>query len=112
MATKKEDKIPESAKTNGEKNGTDVRSPQVGEPVKTSFDERTSAGAPWLKADGSQDNGAVNLDEPEGARKESAREGNKTTVEETEQAIKDGTVEGRQRILDDEKNGKAKNPVK
>ena len=108
-----ESQVPESAKTHGERTGEGVRTPTVGEPVETSFDERTSAQAPWLKADGAQDNGAVDLSKPEGARASQSREGNKTTVEETEQAIKDGTVEGKQDLADlDKDGGKPKNPVK
>lgn len=92
----------------------DVKSPDeargqvVGEPVTTSFDERTGVAQPFVKADGRQDNGAADLSEPEGARRETTREGSKTTVEETEVAIDKGIVEGHQRVADEEK---AKNPV-
>ena len=94
----------------------DVKSPDelrgqvVGEPVTTSFDERTGVAQPFVKADGTQDNGAADLGEPEGARRESTREGNKTTVEETEVAIDKGIVEGEQKV--DEADEPAKNPVK
>ena len=38
----------------------DSRRGVVGEPVTTSFDERTGAGTPpWQREDGSQDNGAA-----------------------------------------------------
>ena len=106
--------VPESAKTNGEKNGTTVREPQVAEPETRSFDERTSAQAPWLRKDGSQDNGARDLTAPEGARAAQSREGDKTTVEETDKAIKDGVIEGRKQVVpgDDKDLEPAKNPVK
>lgn len=83
---------------------------RVGTPVTTSFDERTGVTQPFVKADGTQDNGAADLGEPEGARRASTREGSKTTVEETEKAIKDGVVEGPQRIKEAE-DEKPKNPV-
>lgn len=108
-----EQQVPESARTNGEKDGRGVRTPTVGEPVTTSFDERTSAVQPFLKADGTQDNGAADLSEPEGARRTTSREGDNTTVEDTEKAIKNGDIEGKQDIADLKRGDvKAKNPVK
>ena len=105
--------IPKSTHTNGERDGRGVRTPTVGEPVKTSFDERTSAVQPFLKADGTQDNGAADLSQPEGARATTAREGDKTTVEETEKAIKEGSVEGPQNMAElNKEDSKPKNPVK
>lgn len=91
----------------------DVKSPDagrqvVGEAVTSSFDERTGVTQPFVRADGRQDNGAKDLSEPEGARRETTREGSKTTVEETEVAIEKGIVEGHQRVAEDEE---AKNPV-
>lgn len=96
------------ARTNPEE-GRGKSEDRVGVPVETSFDERTGVTQPFVKADGSQDNGAADLGEPEGARRETTREGDKTTVEETEKAIKDGVVEGNQRVAKDEP---LKNPVK
>lgn len=63
MATKQtkkvdENKVPDSAKTNGELDGTTVREPSVAEPVTTSFDERTGVALPFMREDGSQDNGS------------------------------------------------------
>lgn len=83
---------------------------EVGEKITTTFDERTGVTQPFVKADGTQDNGAANLEKQEGASRESTRRGDKSTVEETEKAIKEGIVEGEQRIDDAEKE-KPKNPV-
>lgn len=85
---------------------------RVGTPVETSFDERTGVTQPFVKADGTQDNGAPDLSEPEGARRVSTREGDKTTVEETEVAIKKGIVEGEQKLGSKEAKEAPKNPVK
>lgn len=84
---------------------------RVGEPVTSSFDERTGVVQPFVKADGSQDNGAADLSEPEGARRETTREGDKTTVEETNVAIEEGTVEGPQHLGSEEDQNPPKNPV-
>ncbi len=107
-------KTPKSALTNGEKDGRDVRAPQVAEPETRSFDERTGVAQPFLRADGSQDNGARDLSKPEGARRESNRDGNKTTVEETDKAIEEGIVEGGKQVVpgDETELEPAKNPVK
>lgn len=86
-------------------------SDRVGTPVETSFDERTGVTQPFVKADGSQDNGAADLSEPEGARRETTREGDKTTVEETNVAIDEGTVEGPQHLGSEEDQEPPKNPV-
>lgn len=115
MATKQtkkvdENKVPDSAKTNGELDGSTVREPSVAEPVTTSFDERTGVTQPFLRADGSQDNGAEDLEEPEGARRETTREGNQTTVEDTKDAIEDGKLPASDQPDVDEEP--AKNPVK
>lgn len=83
---------------------------RVGEEVKTSFDERTGVTQPFVKEDGTQDNGAPDLEENTGARRASTREGDKTTVEETETAIEEGTVEGNQSFGTDE-DDQPKNPV-
>ena len=83
---------PESARTNGERDGRGVRTPQVGEEVTTSFDERTSAVQPFILEDGTQDNGARDLEEPEGARRTTSREGNQSTVEDTKDAIDKGVI--------------------
>lgn len=84
---------------------------QVGEAVTSSFDERTGVTQPFVRVDGSQDNGAADLGEPEGARRETTREGDKTTVEETDVAIKEGTVSGTQKIGSEEDEAAPKNPV-
>ncbi len=84
---------------------------RVGEPVTSSFDERTGVTQPFVRVDGSQDNGAADLEEPEGARRETTREGDKTTVEETNTAIKEGTISGTQKIGSEEAKEAPKNPV-
>lgn len=84
---------------------------RVGEPVTSSFDERTGVTQPFVRQDGSQDNGAADLGEPEGARRETTREGDKTTVEETNVAIEEGTVSGTQKIGSEEEQAPPKNPV-
>ena len=102
--------VPESARTNGERNGSTVREPQVGEEVTTSFDERTSAVQPFILEDGTQDNGARDLEEPEGARRTTSREGNQSTVEDTKDAIDKGVLPASDQPEVDEEP--AKNPVK
>lgn len=84
---------------------------RVGTPVKSSFDERTGVTQPFVREDGSQDNGAADLEEPEGARRETTREGDKTTVEETNTAIEEGTVSGTQAIGSEQEQNPPKNPV-
>ena len=84
---------------------------RVGEPVTSSFDERTGVAQPFVKADGIQDNGAPDLDENDGARRQTTREGDQTTVEETNTAIEEGTVEGPQHLGSEEAQEPPKNPV-
>lgn len=84
---------------------------RVGEPVTSSFDERTGVTQPFVRVDGSQDNGAADLEEPEGARRETTREGERTTVEETNTAIEEGTISGTQKIGSEEEQAAPKNPV-
>jgi hypothetical protein len=84
---------------------------RVGTPVTSSFDERTSVTQPFVTPDGRQDNGAPDLSRPEGARRQTAREGDKTTVEETNVAIKEGTISGNQKLGSEEAQEPAKNPV-
>lgn len=58
-----EGNVPESAKTNGETNGTAaIREGVVGEPVKTSFDERTQNLQPFIQ-DGKQVTGEESIEE-------------------------------------------------
>lgn len=96
-------KVPESAQVEGRG--------EVGEKVTSSFDERTSVALPFVKADGSQDNGLADLSDADGARRETAREGNNTTVEDTEVAIENGDVIGNQSAGSKESKEAPKNPV-
>lgn len=95
----------------GDQTDANVRAGQVGEKVTTSFDERTGVTQPFVMPDGTQDNGLRNPEKAEGARAESTREGEATTVEETDKAIKEDIVEGPQRTVDDAAKDKPKNPV-
>lgn len=70
--------------------------PRIADEPATTFDERTSSAQPFMTPDGRQDNGQENLDEVEGSRGRSSREGNTSTVEETDKAIDEGIVEGQQ----------------
>lgn len=107
--------IPDSALTNGQKDGRGQGT--VGEPETTSFNERTAVRQPFILEDGTQDNGARDLELQDGARGEATRLGNNTVREDTRQAIKDGkipasdqpegTLPGEEREED-----KVKNPVK
>lgn len=106
------DKIPESAMTNGQKNGEGAG--VVGEAVETSFNERTAVRQPFILENGQQDNGARDLDKIDGARGESTRLGNNTVREDTRQAIKDGKIPASDQpegTLKGEEEP-AKNPVK
>lgn len=105
---------PKSAYPKNSDNGAGAgREPQVGEPVTSTFDERTSTAQPFLMADGRQDNGARDLDAPEGAKGATSREGDNTTVEETDKAIEEGTVEGGKQVVPGDPTDleKPKNPV-
>lgn len=115
MATKQTNEDEVKPFEDGRTNPEEVRAKstdRVGTPVETSFDERTGVAQPFLRQDGSQDNGAADLDEQEGARRETTREGNNTTVEDTEVAIKEGVVEGPQKLGSKEAKEAPKNPVK
>lgn len=87
------------------------RKPQVGEPVTSSFDERTGVTQPFVMSDGSQDNGAPKPEDVDGASRRTTREGESTTVEDTNVAIKEGTVEGPQHLGSEEAQEPPKNPV-
>lgn len=84
-------KVPESARTNGEKRDTG-RTPTVGEPETRSFNERTAVRQPFILDDGTQDNGARDLSEIDGAKGRSTREGDQSTREDTKDAIDKGLV--------------------
>lgn len=112
MGTKQSEQNKVDAPFSGDvKSPDEARGQQVGTPVTSSFDERTGVTQPFVKADGSQDNGAADLSEPEGARRQTTREGDKTTVEETNVAIKEGSVSGTQKIGSEEDRAAPKNPV-
>lgn len=97
----------------GDQSSPDVREGKVGEKVSTSFDERTGVTQPFVLANGVQDNGLRNPEKAEGARRSATRDNeNTTTVEETDKAIKEGIVEGKQTPIDDVAEEKPKNPVK
>lgn len=84
---------------------------RVGVPVESSFDERTGVTQPFVMPDGTQDNGAPKPEDVDGASRTSTREGDKTTVEETNVAIKEGTVSGPQKLGSQEAQEPPKNPV-
>lgn len=107
--------IPDSARTNGELDGRSRET--VGEPVGTSFNERTAVRQPFILEDGTQDNGALDLDNIDGAKGESTREGNNTVREDTRQAIEDGVLPASDQPKgtlpgEEEDLGRAKNPDK
>lgn len=102
---------PKSALTNGQVDGRDVREPSVGEPVNTSFDERTSVTQPFVLSDGTQDNGAAHPENAEGARATVSREGDNTAVEDSKTAVANGDIEGKVKPAD-EADETPKNPVK
>lgn len=103
-------KVPESAKTNAERRGDDPRTPTVAEPENRSFNERTSSTQPFILDDGTQDNGARDLENQDGSSGESSREGNQSVREDTKDAIADGVIPASDEPDVDEKP--VKNPVK
>lgn len=109
-STKKDSEVPESAKTNGEKDQDNPRTPTVGEPENRSFDERTSSTQPFILKDGTQDNGARDLESQEGSSGASSREGNQSVREDTKDAIADGVIPASDEP--DVKEEPVKNPVK
>lgn len=66
-------------------NPDESRKPQVAKEEGKTFDERTSAAQPFMKEDGTQDNGAENPEEAEGAKASQSREGDKNTADEAKQ---------------------------
>lgn len=82
-----ENQIPESARTNGEREGRGVRTPTVGVTEERSFNERTAVRQPFILEDGTQDNGAKDLKDQDAAQGESTRKGNQTVREDTRDAI-------------------------
>lgn len=111
-----ENGIPESAQTNGQKNGEGAGT--VGVPEERSFNERTAVRQPFILEDGTQDNGARDLSKIDGAKGESTRLGNNTVREDTRTAIENGVIPASDQpkgTVGDEKaneDDKVKNPVK
>lgn len=109
-----ENGIPESARTNGEKRGEGAG--VVAEPETRSFNERTAVRQPFILEDGTQDNGAKDLEKIDGAKGESTRLGNNTVREDTRQAIKDGKLPASDQPKgtlpgEETKEDRVKNPV-
>lgn len=101
---------PKSALTNGEKDGRGVHTPTVGVTENRSFDERTGVRQPFVLDDGTQDNGAKDLDAQEGASAQSTRKDNNTAVEDTKTAIDKGLLPASDQP--DVKDEPVRNPVK
>lgn len=99
MAAKQAGKTKATDTTPVDASPVDERKPQVAGEPELSFDERTGVQQPWLKKDGTQDNGAENPKEAEGAKAPQNRKGDKNTADEkpVEEAPKeDADVNARQ----------------